>query len=69
MTTDIRPSKDTSKIYYIASQCSYVAFYLRERRSPTLEDMLVDAEEIEKQLWFHEQLSRQIGNDGMNSEN
>lgn len=69
MPIEIRPSEATAKIYYIAAHHPNVAFYIREMRSLSLKQMFMDAEEIENNLWFFEQLLSQRRNDTMLSEN
>jgi hypothetical protein len=49
-SVEIRAFEGAVKVYYALAHHPHVAFYLRERKSFTLQQML-DPEEIEKYLW------------------
>jgi hypothetical protein len=57
---DIQPSEAAAKVYYAITHHPDLAFYLRERKSPTLEHMFIDVEEIENNLWACGKLPSQI---------
>jgi hypothetical protein len=48
---EICPSEVVAKVYYAKAHHLDLAFYLRERKSPTLKQMFIDVEEIENNLW------------------
>jgi len=69
MPVDIQPSEANAKVYYTVAHHHELTFYLRERKSPTLEHMFTDVEEIENNLRACEKLPNQIMNEGVTSKN
>jgi hypothetical protein len=65
---DIRPSEVVAKVYYTLAHHPDLAFYLRERKSPTLEQMFTDVEEIENNLWACGKLLGQIKDENLDTE-
>jgi hypothetical protein len=55
-------------VYYTLALHPDLAFYLRERKSLTLEHMFTDVEEIENNLWACGKLLNQIKNEDMDTE-
>jgi hypothetical protein len=60
---EICPSEVVAKVYYALAHHPDLAFYLRERKSSTLEQMFIDVEEIENNLWACGMLPDQIEED------
>jgi hypothetical protein len=60
MPKDIQPSKIVAMLYYIKSQHPDLVFYLRERRSSSLEQLFVDAREIEENFWACDRLRDRV---------
>jgi hypothetical protein len=48
---EIRPSEIVAKVYYALAHHRDLTFYLKERKSSTLQQMFIDVEEIENNLW------------------
>eukprot|EP01018_Ginkgo_biloba_P037631 Gb_34124 [translate_table: standard] len=68
MPTKIHPSEVAAKVYYIAAQRPNFSFYLRERRALTLEQMFIDVEEIEDNLWACGKLPQRSFHEGIHGE-
>jgi hypothetical protein len=51
MPLEIRPSEIVAMVYYIEAQHPNLVLFLRERRSSSLAQLFVDAEEIEENFW------------------
>jgi hypothetical protein len=60
MPIEIRPTEVVSMVQYTMAQHPNLFLYLRERKSPSLQQMFVDAEEVESNLRACAQLSCQI---------
>jgi hypothetical protein len=60
---EICPSEVVAKVYYALAHHPHLAFYLRERKSSTLQQMFIDVEEIENNLWACGMLPDQIKED------
>ena len=60
---EIFPSKVVAKVYYALAHHPNLAFYLKERKSSTLQQMFIDVEEIENNLWACGMLPNQIEED------
>jgi hypothetical protein len=60
---EIHPSEATAKVYYALAHHPNLAFYLKERKSSTLQQMFIDVEEIENNLWACGMLPDQIEED------
>jgi hypothetical protein len=50
MPKDIQPSEIVARLFYTTTHHPDIAFYLRERKSLTLQQMFTNAEEIEDNL-------------------
>jgi hypothetical protein len=59
--------KRASKVYYALAHHPNLDFYLRERKSSTLEQMFIDAEEIENNLWACGKLPGQMKDEDMDT--
>jgi hypothetical protein len=60
MPIEIQPIKVASMVQYTMAQHPNLFLYLGERKSPSLQRMFVDAEEVENNLWACAQLSCHI---------
>jgi hypothetical protein len=60
MPIEIHPTEVASMVQYTMAQHPNLFLYLRERKSPSLQQMFVDAEEVESNLRACAQLSCQI---------
>jgi hypothetical protein len=63
LLVEILPSEVASKVYYALAHHPNLGFYLRERKYSTLEQMFIDAEEIENNPWTCGMLPDQIEED------
>jgi hypothetical protein len=64
----IQPSEVVSMVQCTVAQHPDIFLYLRERKSPSLQRMFVDAEEVESNLQACTQLSSQILDDVLDAE-
>jgi hypothetical protein len=64
---DIQPSEVVTKVYYAIAHHPDLAFYLRERKSSTLQQMFIDVEEIENNLWACGKLPGQTKDEDLNA--
>jgi hypothetical protein len=55
-------------VYYAEAHHPDLVFYLRERKSPTLEQIFIDVEEIENNLWACGKLPSKKQNEDMDIE-
>jgi hypothetical protein len=68
LPVEIHPFEAATKVYYALAHHPDLDFYLREIKSPTLEQMYIDAEEIENNLWACGKLPGQMKNEDMDTE-
>jgi len=68
MSVELRPLEVTTKVYYALAHHPDSAFFFRERKSPTLEQMFIDAEGIENNLWVCGKLPGQIKDENLHIE-
>ena len=59
MPIEIHPTEVSSMVQYTMAQHPNLFLYLRETKSPSLQQMCVDAEEVESNFWACAQLSCQ----------
>ena len=65
---DIQPFEAATQLYYMEAHDTNISFYLRERRSKTLEKYFTYVEELESNLWASGILSNhndEVENDSM----
>jgi hypothetical protein len=67
MSKDIQPFDVVSILFYTAAQYLDLAFYLRERKSLTLQRMFTDVEEIEDNLWACGKLQNRVWDDDLDT--
>jgi len=65
---EICPSEVAANVYSALACHPDLGIYLRERKSPMLEQMYIDAEEIENNIWACGKLPNQIKDQDSNTE-
>ena len=60
MPIEIRPTQIVSMIQYTMAQHPDLFLYLKEIKSPSLQQMFVDAKEVENSIWVCGKLHDQI---------